>query len=52
MEEALESVREAHQSELNKLCDYQQEINVFLQGQIKSLEEKNKKLSADWAIKH
>ena len=53
MEQALKSIREAHQAELEKERTYQQLIQhqnyLAMQEQIKSLEEKNKKLTREKA---
>ena len=49
MEQALQSVREAHQAELDNERNYQQQNYLAMQEQIKSLEEKNKKLSREKA---
>ena len=47
MEEALKSVREAHQAELDNERYYQHQNYLAMQEQIKSLEEKNKKLTLE-----
>ena len=47
MEKALQSVREAHQAELDNERYYQHQNYLAMQEQIKSLEEKNKKLSSE-----
>ena len=52
MEEALKSVREAHQAELDNERYYQHQNYLAMQDQIKSLEEKNKQLSREKALKH
>ena len=49
MEQALQSVREAHQAELDNEKYYQQQNYLAMQEQINSLEEKNKKLSREKA---
>ena len=50
MEEALKSVRDAHKQELDNERYYQHQNYLALQEQIKSLEEKNKKLSCEKAF--
>ena len=47
MEKALKSVREAHQAELDNERYYQHQNYLAMHEQIKSLEEKNKKLSSE-----
>ena len=49
MERALKSVREAHQAELDDERYYQHQNYLAMQEQIKSLEEKNKKLTREKA---
>ena len=49
MEKALQSVREAHQAELDNERYYQHQNYLAMQEQIKSLEEQNKKLSREKA---
>ena len=49
MEKALQSVREAHQAELDNERYYQHQNYLAMQDQIKSLEEKNKQLSREKA---